>query len=370
MTEVKVDLRYLFEDKDRHGNKRLYVRRYGRKVRLRVPPTAAEFGAAYADAITYLESKTANPRGTPDFMPARKGSLGWLAVQYFKSEEFKALNQRSQARRREIIESCLREPTKPGARLIMRDCPYRIIDASHIQMLRDRKAGKPGAANNRRKYLSSMFGWAIEQKKLGITANPCRDVRRVKYATTGFYTWTMEDFEKYVARHPVGTKAYLAMALMVYLGARRGDMVKLGQRMVRDGVITYTPAKTAHLNRLPSSKPILPPLAKAIAATTIGLQTFLVTDYGLPYSDAGIGNKMREWCDQADLPLCTAHGLKKLGATLCADAGATDRQLMALFDWTSERQANTYTLAANRTKLAHEAAHLLGAALSDPLFEK
>ena len=37
------------------------------------------------------------------------------------------------------------------------------VRAAHVKMLRDRKAGKPGAANNRRKYLSAMFGWAVEQ---------------------------------------------------------------------------------------------------------------------------------------------------------------------------------------------------------------
>ena len=40
------------------------------------------------------------------------------------------------------------------------------------------------------------------------------------------------------------------------------------------------------------------------------------------------------------LPQCTAHGLKKVAATICANMGATDRQLMALF----EKQANVYTL--------------------------
>jgi integrase len=108
-------------------------------------------------------------------------------------------------------------------------------------------------------------------------------------------------------------------------------------------------------------KPVLPALAEAIKRTPIGIRTFLVTGRGKPFSDAGIGNKMREWCDQAGLPECTAHGLKKVAATICANMGASDRMLMALFDWRSEKLANTYTATANRTKLAAEAAKLLGA---------
>ena len=45
----------------------------------------------------------------------------------------------------------------------MRDCPVSLLSAAPVKMLRDRKTGKPGAANNRRKYMSSMFGWAVEQ---------------------------------------------------------------------------------------------------------------------------------------------------------------------------------------------------------------
>ena len=82
----------------------------------------------------------------------------------------------------------------------------------------------------------------------------------------------------------------------------------------------------------PNIKPILPPLLEAIRRTPIGLQTFLVTSFGKPYIHAGLG----KWCNEAGLPECSSHGLKKAAATICANMGATDRHLMALFDWTSE----------------------------------
>jgi hypothetical protein len=59
---------------------------------------------------------------------------------------------------------------------------------------------------------------------------------------------------------------------------------------------------------------------------------------------------MREWCDQAELPQCTAHGLKKAAATICAEMGASTRQ--ELFDWETEAMAITYTRKANKAKLA------------------
>jgi len=107
---------------------------------------------------------------------------------------------------------------------------------------------------------------------------------------------------------------------------------------------------------------------RAIKATrTAGLRTFLVTQGGKPFSDAGFGNKMREWCDQAKLPECSSHGLKKIAATIRAEAGATDRQMMALFDWSSEKMASVYTSKANKVRLAQAGAATLATFSLDAL---
>jgi hypothetical protein len=64
-------------------------------------------------------------------------------------------------------------------------------------------------------------------------------------------------------------------------------------------------------------------------------------------------------CNEAGLQHSTAHGLKKAAAAICAEMGATDRQMMALFDWSSEKQATTDTKKANRTSMAAAAGALL-----------
>jgi hypothetical protein len=82
---------------------------------------------------------------------------------------------------------------------------------------------------------------------------------------------------------------------------------------------------------------------------------------GRPFSAAGFGNWFRDRCDEADLHHCSAHGLRKAGATIAAENGATDRQLMAMYDWKTEKQATPYTAAASRKLLASAAAKALGA---------
>jgi integrase len=199
-----------------------------------------------------------------------------------------------------------------------------------------------------------MFGWAVENGLMRV--NPAREVRKVRYATDGFHTWTAEEVRQFEAQHPIGTKARLALALLLFLGVRRGDVVTLGRQHVRDGWLRMVPRKMRHKRRAISEKPILPVLAEIIAQSPTGDLTFLVTDFGKPFTAAGFGGWFRGRCDEAGLPHCTAHGLRKAGATIAAENGATDRQLMALYDRTTAAQANVYTAAADRKRLANEAA--------------
>jgi integrase len=87
---------------------------------------------------------------------------------------------------------------------------------------------------------------------------------------------------------------------------------------------------------------------------------YLVTEAGHPYSVKGFGNWFARRCREAGLDAgLSAHGLRKLAAVRCVEAGATEHQLMALFGWSSSKQAALYTRRANRAKLEREAAPLL-----------
>jgi len=63
--------------------------------------------------------------------------------------------------------------------------------------------------------------------------------------------------------------------------------------------------------------------------------------------------------DEANLRHCSAHGLRKAAATRAAESGATARQLLALFGWLNIKEAERYTKAAQRRKLASAAPVLL-----------
>ena len=81
-------------------------------------------------------------------------------------------------------------------------------------------------------------------------------------------------------------------------------------------------------------------------ATPTGNLAFLVKAFGKPFTSNGFGNWFRKQCDEAGLKHCSAHGLRKAGAALAAENGATERQLMAIFGWTTMKEASRYSRAA------------------------
>jgi integrase len=109
----------------------------------------------------------------------------------------------------------------------------------------------------------------------------------------------------------------------------------------------------------------LPPLRDSIDATVTGHLVYLVTAFGKPHSAKAFGNWFKKRCREAGLEELSAHGLRKLGAQRCAEAGATEHQLMALFGWTNPQQAAVYTKKANRARLEAQAAPLLQAQKSN-----
>jgi integrase len=365
---MNVDLPYLFRDKDRHGNWRLFVRRNGRKIRMRHEPGSEAFAKAYADALNELE----RPRSPKPPQPGRPipGTLGALALAYFASGKFRRLDPVTQRRRRSIIEACLVEPRKltlgseQEGKELFRDCPLDKFTSTHVRVLRDRKGDLPGAANQQRKVLSAMFGWAQEEgwtygADRKIVLNPAHDVKKIKYATDGWHTWREDEVDQYMRRHPIGTMAALAIALLRYTGVRKSDVVKLGRQHIHDGWWSFVATKTRKVKAEPLDIPVHPILAEVIAASPTGNLTFLMTKFRKPFTAAGFGNWFRDRCNEAGLRHCSAHGLRKALATNAADNGASDRQLMAMLGWTSESQATAYTRKANRKRLAASGMELI-----------
>ncbi|MHC2257160.1 integrase [Bradyrhizobium embrapense] len=167
--------------------------------------------------------------------------------------------------------------------------------------------------------------------------------------------WTAPDVEQYEKRHAQGTKARLALELLLSTGQARCDVVRMGRQFVRDETLSMSRQKTG----VPFDIPVLPSLRRELDLQTNPNLTFLVTEQGKPFTAAGFGNWFRDRCDEAGLPHCAAHGLRSAAATRLADHGATAHQLMSWFGWRTLSEAERYTKEANRKRLAAEAGKLI-----------
>jgi hypothetical protein len=92
--------RYIIEDRDRHGNIRVYVRVTGRrKVRIRAPFGTDKFPAAYNAAVSEHVSAPRQARA------AKTGSFRHVCVLHYASAAFKRLDPATQSWRRRALDS-------------------------------------------------------------------------------------------------------------------------------------------------------------------------------------------------------------------------------------------------------------------------
>lgn len=328
--------RYEIREKNRHGKYVWYFRRPG-QIRVRLPNdyNSSEYLKAYNAA--FAGSPLVQPVGRP-----AAHTLAWLVHQYRQSAPFKALRP-STRRARDNIFARLVE--KSGAQL------FTAIKRQHLQAAIDAKAETPFAANNGLKALRKLFEWAVSAGH--IDRNPCDGVKPIRASTNGFHSWTVDQVEQFRRHHAIGTRARLALDIMLFCGLRRGDVVRVGPSHVRDGLITMQTSKTGTTVYLT----IWPELQRSIDTTPTGLQSFMTTTQGKPFSSpASFGNWFAKQCDDAGLPkVCRAHGLRKAGATIAADNGATAHELCAMYAWTKLATAEIYTKEADRKRLARAA---------------
>ena len=77
--------------------------------------------------------------------------------------------------------------------------------------------------------------------------------------------------------------------------------------------------------------------------------TFLTTQFGKPFTAAGFGNWFLEQRNDAGLPHCSAHGLRKAAARRLAEAGCTEHEIAAITGHASLREVARYTKGCGST---------------------
>lgn len=321
---------------DRHGKVRFRFRRKGLKtVYLPGLPGSPEFAAAYEAA-----SAGSSSRIVPGASRTVPGTINALAVMIYGSAEWAQLSKTTQSSRRGIIERVRRDAgTFPAAKL----------EAKHVLAMRDKRRDTPSAANNLLKVLRWMMAFAVSR---GLRSdNPVVGIKPLKISGDGFHTWTEAEIASFEARWLIGTRERLAFDLLLWTVQRSGDVRLMGRQNLRAGRLTFTQAKTgAALSLL-----VLPPLAASLAEVPKDQMLFVATFTGEPFTAKGFGNWFSGACREAGLPHCSAHGLRKSGATRLADSGCSESEIMAWTGHSSPSEVQRYTRGRDQRGLADRA---------------
>jgi integrase len=321
---------------DRHGLRRVKFQKRGFSTYLKGTPWGEEFMRQYAAALDGIKDM-ASVIGAER---TRAGTINALCVSYYRSPNFLGLKPSTKAVRRNMIEKFR---SRHG------DKPLRGLARAHVSEIIGAMAETPAAANNLLKVLRVILNHAVAVDM--IEANPAMAVMKFKSHSDGHHPWTKEEIAAFEEHHPVGTRARLALALGLYTGQRKGDVIRMGWQHVTDDMIAVRQEKTAAALMIPISAELMSVLAQ-LPRTNL---TFVVTERGAPFTSAGFGNWFRAQCDAAGLSHCSFHGLRKSCATRLADKGCSVHEIAAITGHRSLGLVAHYTRSADQQKLARDA---------------
>lgn len=345
---------------DNRGKGRHYFRRPGfPAVSLPGLPYSAEFMAAYAVAMqASTETNPVQDIGADRIIPR---SLRALAISYYDSASFKALKPITQGVYRNIIDAfckTLDAEGKPYA-----DKSAAGIKQQHVEKLMDLRAAKPDSANGLRKALREMMKVAVklEWRK----DDPTQGVKKIKPKKKGgSHRWTDAEIAQFENRHPIGSKARLAMALGLFTGQARQDVIAMGEQYIGTETddegreyeaLHWVRLKTEDSTGLALVIPVHPTLREVIDATPSGHLMFLVTEFGQPFTPAGFGNWFRDRCTEAGLKHCSFHGLRKAAATRLIDMGCDVVEAASITGHATLKELQRYIEERDRRKAARRA---------------
>lgn len=330
---------------DRHGKIRYRFRRKGWKsAYLTGEPGTAEFYKSYAAILddgpiadtSITSPRKVAPRSLDDLVARLKTTIKW--------QRKKARTQLVQGR---ILERFTDRVDGKGRRYGER--PVANISVLWLEKILGQMHETPAAANVLRKNLSGLMDLAVKLKWR--PDNPARLTDSFEEGE-GLHDWTNDEIEQYRAAHPLGTMARLTLELAFNTAARRCNVNKIERDHVKNGRIEVAHVKGNHetsVRMLPTTKAALDALPAA------PIKYLVTTEFGKPFTDAGLGNRMRKWCNTAGLPHCSIHGLRKAMSRQLAEKGATDAQGMAVTGHKKDKTFAHYRAKANRSTLADDA---------------
>lgn len=278
---------------------------YHRKTGIRLK---AEFGTAeFIAELALIERKLKTAKALP-------GTLGSLLASYRNSPAFTDLAPASKDGYGRMMN--LLKPLDA--------MPLVEISSQFVAGLRDRVAAKHG--RRQANYVMAVLSVAFEHgKEHGVVSeNPVKGVKRVKRARgakTANRPWTLEECRTVISTLPAQLR--LPVALGMFTGLRKGDVLALTKAAIRDGRIWRRTNKTGQEVSIPVHPDLDHLLATAPRHDAI---TIAATTKGTPWTESGFNSSFIKAMSELkrDGKIgdgLTFHGLRHTVATLLVEAG-------------------------------------------------
>jgi integrase len=320
-----------------HGKAYYYFRKPGcARVKLPGLPGSEAFMSAYQTALAgSMPLDVGANRNVP-------GTIAALVALYANSSFFKhEIAPATQRPMWGILQKFRDEHGSKRVALLRREHVLAILDGR-----------QPFARRNWLRALRPLMRFAVSINM--IAEDPTRDIKaKVPRTGEGFRAWGEEQIAAFRAHHKLGTRARLALELLLNTAQRRGDVVRMGPQHIRNGLLHVRQQKTG----VPLQLPIFPELQQTIdAMPTKGRHlTFLVTASGKPFSPASFGNWFRLAANEAGLHGFRAHGLRKASCRRLAECGCSVHEIAAFSGHKTLSEVAHYTRAVEQAALAREA---------------
>lgn len=326
------------------GNKRYRVRVEGdknKKIPIHCGPGHDDFQRQYLAARR--GEKPEPLKVASDY--AKPKSIGWLVNTYFEYLEArvkaKTTSHKTLKKKRNLLNRLLTDPDR-----------VMLIPQEKLLKMQDGMGATPAQADAFIEAIGVMYDWAIERKYL--QNNPARGIKSIYIKGDGATPWKAADVKKFFEKHKRGSKAHVAISVLLWTGCRIEDLTVLGRsyECLIDGVeaLRWTPLKKGSSE---VTIPFLKPLKEATRAPKVQGSTYVLGPRARPYASGDSMSAMfKHWCREAGLNDLSAHGVRKGLAELLAEQGCSQYDIMAILGHSEAKTSEVYTRRVERWKLA------------------
>jgi integrase len=335
-----VPVKGLNKYRDRHGKLRIYHRATGK-------PIHAEFGTPeFFSELATLERAHKRKVAAP-------GTVGSVIGAYRDTPHFKDLADATKAGYLRYMNLL-----KP-----INDMALTEIDPPFLAEMRDRIANRRGrrTANYVLAMVSVLFTFANERG--WVKGNPATDVKRVKREKgrpKANRPWSEEECQVVLGAAPPQLKVPIALAM--FTGLRKADVIALPRHAVKGGVIvTSKTGEEVNLHIHPDLEAILD------AAPAHSASTLAATSDGTSWTESGFNSSFYKLIAKLEsagsvAPGLTFHGLRHTVGTLLAEAGTDLDDIRRVLGQKTLAMAQHYSEGAKKTNATRGIVHRL-----DPL---